>query len=61
LINNELLHRINTLSKKQREQGLSPAEKEEQAHLRRIYVDSVKDQVRNWLDKVELVNQEKLH
>ena len=31
--------RINELYKKSKEEGLNEAEKEEQAHLRRIYID----------------------
>lgn len=35
------IDRINFLAKKQREEGLTAEEKEEQAKLRREYVDSV--------------------
>lgn len=50
MITPELISRINELAKKQREGSLSDAEKEEQAKLRRIYIDCVKDQVRHHLD-----------
>ncbi len=41
--------RINELYKKQKEVGLTDAEKEEQARLRREYIDSIKDNVRSQL------------
>lgn len=42
--------RINELARKQRESGLSEEEKAEQANLRRLYIDNIKDQVRQQLD-----------
>ena len=42
--------RINELARKQREAGLSEEEKAEQATLRRLYIDNIKDQVRQQLD-----------
>lgn len=38
--------RINELARKQREGGLTDSEKEEQAKLRRIYIDNIKDQIK---------------
>ena len=46
----ETIHRINELARKQREEGLTPEEKEEQAKLRRIYIDNIKAQIRQQLD-----------
>ena len=42
--------RINELARKQRETGLSEEEKAEQATLRRLYIDNIKNQVRQQLD-----------
>ena len=46
----ETIARINELARKQREAGLSEEEKAEQANLRRLYIDNIKDQVRQQLD-----------
>ena len=40
------IDRINFLAKKSREEGLTEAEKVEQAKLRRAYIDSVKANLR---------------
>ena len=42
MITKEQINRINELARKARESELSQAEKEEQAKLRRIYIDSFK-------------------
>ena len=50
MITKELIARINTLAQKQKQTGLSEAEKQEQARLRREYLDGIKEQVRGQLD-----------
>jgi uncharacterized protein YnzC (UPF0291/DUF896 family) len=50
MITPELISRINELARKQREGLLSEAEKDEQAKLRRIYIDNIKNQVKTHLD-----------
>ncbi|MBE5744332.1 MAG: DUF896 domain-containing protein [Clostridiales bacterium] len=40
------IDRINFLAKKAREEGLTEEEKEEQARLRREYIDSIKNNIR---------------
>ena len=42
-ITNEQVERINELARKKKAEGLSEAELEEQALLRRAYLDSVKE------------------
>lgn len=44
------IDRINQLARKAREEGLTEAEKEEQALLRRQYIDDVKRSLRAQLD-----------
>ena len=56
MITPELLERINTLARKRRTQGLDEEETQEQARLRRIYLDSIKEQVRGMLDSIEFVD-----
>lgn len=46
MITPELIARINELSQKQRLGDLNEAEKQEQALLRRQYIDAIKAQVR---------------
>lgn len=52
MITRKMIERINELAKKQRLTGLSEAEKSEQSLLRRQYIDSIKEQVKNQLDAV---------
>jgi uncharacterized protein YnzC (UPF0291/DUF896 family) len=47
------IKRINELAKKQREVGLNEEEKEEQAILRRAYIDSVKASITGQLGNPE--------
>ena len=51
--------RINELYKKSKEEGWNEAEKEEQAHLRRIYIDRVKANFRSQLAGIEPKNKQK--
>ena len=46
----QIIARINELARKQREEGLAQVEKDEQAKLRRIYIDNIKNQIRQQLD-----------
>ena len=59
------IDRINQLSRKAKTEGLSPEEKEEQAKLRRRYIDSVKaalvQQLENTYIMDEKGNKSKLH
>ena len=58
------IQRINELAKKSKTIGLTPEEKEEQAILRREYIDSVVGNLRGQLDNTYTVdkdgNKEKL-
>lgn len=46
------IDRINALARKARETGLTEQEKEEQATLRRKYIDAMKQSLRAQLDSV---------
>ena len=46
------IDRINALARKARETGLTEQEKEEQAALRREYIDAMKQSLRAQLDSV---------
>ncbi|MEG3070396.1 MAG: DUF896 domain-containing protein [Peptococcaceae bacterium] len=45
MITKELLERINALARKQRENGLTDEEKEEQSRLRQTYLAGIRSQV----------------
>ena len=48
----EMIARINALAKKKREQGLTPAEQEEQRQLYAAYLADVRGQMTAQLDRV---------
>lgn len=53
---NEKIARINELYKKSKAEGLSEEEKKEQALLRQEYVASVKENLRNQLNNIDMMN-----
>lgn len=56
MITPELIQRINELAKKKREQTITAEELAEQAKLRRMYIDHFKEQVKQQLDCIEIVD-----
>ena len=55
---NEKIQRINELAKKSRTpEGLTTAEKEEQATLRREYIDSMKLSLRSQLENADYIDE----
>ncbi|NLC07823.1 MAG: DUF896 domain-containing protein [Syntrophomonadaceae bacterium] len=57
MISKELIERINYLARKSKTEGLTPEEKEEQARVRRQYLDAIKARVTDALDRVKIVDQ----
>ena len=55
---NERIARINELYHKSKNEGLTPEEKEEQAKLRREYIDSIKNNLRSQLDNINIQNED---
>lgn len=53
---NDTIKRINELYHKQKSTGLTPEEKEEQAVLRRKYIDSIKGSIKANMDNVSIQN-----
>lgn len=49
--------RINELAKKSKEEGLTDAEKQEQAELREEYLSAIRKNLRATLDNVEIVDK----
>ena len=54
----EKIQRINELYRKSQAEGLSEAEKKEQDLLRKEYIDSVKKNLRNQLNNIDMVNDD---
>lgn len=54
----ELIKRINYLSKKSKEEGLSEEEKKEQANLRAEYIRQFKQGMLNTLDNVYIMDKD---
>ncbi|BBB92659.1 MAG TPA: DUF896 domain-containing protein [Methylomusa anaerophila] len=57
MITPEVIARINELARKSRESCLTEEERTEQSHLRRLYIDHIKAQVKASLDCIEIQDQ----
>ena len=55
------IDRINFLAKKAREEGLTEEEKQEQARLRKEYVESVIGNLRSQLDNTYIIDENGKH
>ncbi len=55
MISDEMIKRINELSRKSKEQGLSDAEQEEQSRLRSQYVAAFRSSMKSQLDSIKVV------
>lgn len=53
-MNEEKLNRINELARKSKAEGLTEAEKREQADLRREYIEAVRRNLRGQLDNIDI-------
>lgn len=54
----ETIKRINELYHLSKERGLSPEEKDEQTRLRKVYIDSVKANLKSQLDNIEVIEKD---
>lgn len=57
MITEKDIARINELYHKSKAEGLTDAEKEEQAKLRRAYIDAIKGNVRTQLNNIDIVDE----
>ena len=57
MITKELINEINELSRKQRSVGLTPEETERQAELRQAYLVGFRENMKNVLDRIEIVDK----
>jgi uncharacterized protein YnzC (UPF0291/DUF896 family) len=58
MISKELIDRINYLARKSKTEGLTEAEKAEQALVRREYIEAIKLRVKDTLDNTKIIRQE---
>ncbi len=54
----ELIRRINVLARKSREEGLTDAEKEEQAELRQKYIKAFRQGMENTMEGVYIIDKD---
>lgn len=54
----EKIARINELARKSKAEGLTPAEKEEQAALRQEFLASVRNNLKQQLDNIDMVEED---
>lgn len=57
MITQEQINRINELAHKSKAEGLNESEKEEQAKLRRLYIDSFKESLVGQLENTYIVDE----
>ena len=58
MISKELIDRINYLARKSKAEGLTESEKEEQASVRKQYIEAIKMRVKDTLDNTKIVREE---
>lgn len=56
MITEELIQRINELARKQKTEGLTPEEKDEQNRLRQLYLQGIRGSVKSQLDRIRFVD-----
>ncbi len=54
----EKIARINELARKSKAEGLTPVEKEEQAALRQEFLASVRNNLKQQLDNIDMVEED---
>lgn len=54
----EKIARINELARKSKAEGLTPSEKEEQAALRQEFLASVRNNLKQQLDNIDMVEED---
>ncbi|MCI6204319.1 MAG: DUF896 domain-containing protein [Lachnospiraceae bacterium] len=57
-MNQEKIERINALYRKSKAEGLTEEEKKEQDLLRKEYIASVKNNLRNQLNNIDVINEQ---
>jgi uncharacterized protein YnzC (UPF0291/DUF896 family) len=58
MVTKEQIERINILYQKQKAEGLTEEEKNEQSTLRKLYIESMKESLRSQLKNIKIVSPE---
>lgn len=58
MIDQQLIARINELAKKKKTVGLNEEEKKEQMELRQIYLQAIRGQVKQHLDRIHYIGKQ---
>lgn len=58
VITPQMIERINQLARKQKTEGLTEEEKNEQTRLRQAYLQAIRGQVKQQLDRVQFVDKD---
>ena len=58
MITEEMVQRINELARKKKNEGLTLVEKAEQKKLYKVYLASIREQVKTQLDAVEIIPED---
>lgn len=61
MVTNEMIARINELAKKKKTAGLTAEETVEQKELYRLYLASIRENIRSQLDSIEIVDGENIN
>ncbi|HZK71794.1 MAG TPA: DUF896 domain-containing protein [Clostridia bacterium] len=61
MISDEKIKRINELAKKSKDEGLSDIEKDEQAQLRKEYIEAVRNNFESTLKSIQIVNKDEIN
>ncbi|WP_062197972.1 DUF896 domain-containing protein [Massilibacterium senegalense] len=56
MVSDDQIKRINELARKQKAEGLSKEEKEEQTELRNLYIQGVRNSLKNSLSTVKIID-----
>lgn len=57
-MDDQKLQRINELARKSKAEGLTEAERQEQAELRREYIEAIRRNLRGQLDNIDVINKD---
>ena len=57
-MNEEKLQRINELARKSKAEGLTQAERAEQAVLRQEYIEAIRRNLRGQLNQIDVINED---
>ena len=61
MISDEKIKRINELAKKSKDEGLADIEKDEQAQLRKEYIEAVRNNFESTLKSIQIVNKDEIN